>query len=82
MRRADLGRVIRPAMVAFGEDRDGVHMRVFQGRNEVGRVKVPADIGNVLGCVEVEVDLAITQRLVSSGDHSLAPVWVGDPSAN
>jgi hypothetical protein len=70
-------------MVALGENGHRIHMRLFEGRDEIGRIEVGADAANMLGCVEIEVDLAVAQRLVGTGiGHSLAPVRVCDPAAN
>ena len=75
MRLADLGRVVRPAVVALGEDGDRVDVRPLQRRDEIVGIERRADRRDVLGGVEVEVDLAIAERLVGLGGHvySLEP---------
>ena len=75
MRRAGLGRIVRPAVMALGEDGDRVDMRLLERRHEVVGIERRADAGDMLGGVEVEVDLAVAQRLVGRVGmiYSLAP---------
>ena len=55
----------------------------FQRPDEILGVERRADPRNVLRGVEIEVDLAVAQRLVGSGhDYSLAPDRVSAPAAN
>ncbi len=83
VRRADLGRIIGPAMVALGEDGDRVHMRRLEGAHEILCIEVRADGRDMLGGMKVEMDLAITQWLVGRRhDYSLAPERVCEPAAN
>ena len=58
----------------------------LQGRDEGIGIEGGADAGNVLGGVEVEMDLPIAQRLgvlgVHVSDYSLVPVRDCAPAAN
>ncbi len=83
MRRAGFGRVIGPAVVALGKNGNAIDMRLLQRRDEICRVKILADIRDMLGRMKIQMNLAITHRLVGTGfGHSLAPVRVCDPAAN
>ena len=57
---ADLGRMIRPAVMALGEDGDGIDVRLGEGSAELVRIEARADARNPLGGVEVEMDLTVT----------------------
>jgi hypothetical protein len=50
--------------MALGKDRDRVYMSQPEGGLEAGRIEGRADAGDLLGGVEIEVDLA-----VSHGGH-------------
>lgn len=70
-------------MVALGEHRDGIHFCGLEGRNELLGVEGSSDVRNVLGGVEVEMDLAVAQWLVGrSHTHSLEPEVPIEPPAN
>ena len=83
---ADLGRVVRPAVMAFGEDGDRIDVGVCERPGEVAGVEAGADPGNAFGGMEVQVDLAIAHGdLVAVGTH-LELAWIpggaaGGPAA-
>ena len=54
-----LGGVVGPAVVALGEQGDGIHMTRLQGRLEVLTGEAGADALDALGGVEVEADLTV-----------------------
>src|SRR5262249_20159631 len=56
--RADAGRVVRQPVVALGEDRDRVHVPELERLLELPAAETGADVGDVFGGVEVEVNLA------------------------
>ena len=60
---ADLGRMVTPAMMAFGEERDRIHPRFLQGVLPAGLVEFGPDGRDVRRGVKIEVDLAEGQRL-------------------
>jgi hypothetical protein len=54
-----LGGMVGPAVVALGEQGDGVDVTGLQGRLEVFAGEAGADALDALGGVEVEVDLTV-----------------------
>ena len=57
---ADLGRMIRPAVMALREDGDGIDVGLGKCPAEAFRIEARADAGNPFGGVEVEMDLTVT----------------------
>ena len=58
MHRPDLGGIVGEAVMAFGENRDRVHVRLFHRRGEFGRVEIFADVSNVRRCMKIQMYLA------------------------
>jgi hypothetical protein len=56
-------RMVRPAVVALREYRDGVHMTEFQRGLELFLREAAADAGNLLAGVEVEMDLSEVHKI-------------------
>ena len=65
---ADLGRMVRPAVMALREDGDRIDIGLGKclGRSFFG-VEARADAGNPLGGVEVEMDLPVTHGMSCLG---------------
>jgi hypothetical protein len=65
--------IVHPAVVAAGEDVDGVDARPLQRGGELLGVEGRADAGNGLGRMEVEVDLAETKFFGCVGHGRSSP---------
>ena len=55
---ADRGGVVTPPMVTASKNRDRVHMRCNQRLGELSGIEIRPNIGNVLGGVEIQMDLS------------------------
>ena len=53
---------VRPAVVAFGEYGDGVHVSLFEAILKLLFVKHRADISDVLRRVKIEMNLSLRER--------------------
>lgn len=62
MHLADFGRVVAPAVVALGEERDRVYVCICERLSELFRVEISRDPLDVFRGVEIQVDLAGRQR--------------------
>jgi hypothetical protein len=58
MLRAGRGRIIRHAVMAFGEDRNALDVRAAKCLGEGGRVEFAADVGDKRRCVKIEMHMA------------------------
>jgi len=58
-------------VMALGKEGDGIYMAAFERLLELFRVEVGANMGNVFGSVEVEMDLAKAKKVGTHGEQAL-----------